>query len=174
MADFNPYQDALGIYGSEDLSNLEDSVFDEFEKGLLSIARHFLSTRDTPALQAWRHAFDIAVECWGEGLGLPAAHKMQKVVSALLRVRETNFVYLDPLEPASRHSITKDETDLMDMLHNMRRVNTSAARDAAEELCGGYCDPHLVRAGLALAQRFSIGAKAADSGSQQVQLRVVS
>lgn len=174
MTRFNPFHDVLDPSAQEACTNLEDSTFDEFEKGMLTVARHFLSTRDTPALQAWRYAYDIAVEQWGESLGFPASYRMQKVVAAVLSVREGDFVYLDPMTPESRYLITKDETHLLAMLHNMRRENTPAARDAVEELCGGFCDPHLVRAGLALAHRFSVGAKAAKPYSKLAQLRIVS
>jgi len=174
MTRFNPSHSTSNSSAADACSNLENSKLDDFEKSMLSVARHFFSTRDTPALQAWRHAYDIAVERWGDGIGLPAAHRMQKHVSAVLHVRKQSFVYLDPLTPEARHAITKDETHLMQMLHNMRRDNTPEARAAAEELCGGFCDPYVVRAGLALAHRFPVGAKTPRPRSKPAQLRVVS
>ena len=41
---------------------------DEFERGLLTVARHFFTSFETPAMQSWGHAFAGADERWGEAI----------------------------------------------------------------------------------------------------------
>ncbi|MEM6890093.1 MAG: hypothetical protein AAF636_18445 [Pseudomonadota bacterium] len=165
--------DIRRLPASSTLYSIENSLLDAFEMGLLSIARHFFATSDTPALQAWRHAYGFAVDEWGETLGLAAAYKLQKVISAIMSARQDKFDYLDPFMPESHHSLTSDEVNLMLMLHYMRREETRLARDAAEKVCLGYCDPHVVRTGLSLAFRFSLGAEKSKRPGQQAGLFVV-
>ncbi|MEP0963969.1 MAG: hypothetical protein ABJQ70_00790 [Roseobacter sp.] len=152
---------------------IADTAFDEFERGLLSITRHFFASFETPAVQSWRFAYGISAERWGESIGFAAAHKLHKVVLATLAARDDAFGFLDPLSPEARLNATADEIQLLKMLHHMRRDQTPLARDAVEQICGGLCDPSLVRAGLSFAQRFSLGSDVARQRPTKSHLRVV-
>lgn len=145
---------------------------DEFETGLLPVLRHFLDSHTCPESQAWRHAYTIAAERWGDAVGLAAAHALQNVVSALLACRSGGIAYSDPLCLDSRELVTAEEAAFLRMLHHMRRDQTALARNAVEELTGGLIDPHVVRAGLSLAHRFSCGAPAGSRAPGRPRLRV--
>ncbi|MEQ3710436.1 MAG: hypothetical protein ABNH38_17630 [Tateyamaria sp.] len=130
--------------------------FDPFEAGVLAVTRHFMTSFDAPNLQAWQAGFKIAVERWGENIGLSAAYSVLKLVKALRDVR-SDFDYHDPLCTDARVWATADEAQLMRMLHHMRRDQTNDARDALDVLTKGRMDPQVIRAGLTLAARFGAG-----------------
>ncbi|MEM9974205.1 MAG: hypothetical protein AAF771_08500 [Pseudomonadota bacterium] len=152
---------------------LEALELDQFDLGLLSLTRHFLSTFATPAVQSWGHAYSIAVERWGETVGLSVAHALQKVLRAVLEARENPVTHHDPFSPEARLYATSDEESLLRMLRNMRRDETAKARDAVEELTGGVMDPHVIRAGLAFATRFSDGYQRTNPSQARPALRVI-
>lgn len=135
---------------------VEQLGFDPFEAGVLAITRHFMTSFDAPHLQAWQTGFAVAVERWGQDIGLNAAYAVLKLVQALRRARY-DFEYNDPLCTNARVWVTADEARLMRMLHHMRRDQTNDARDALDKLTKGRMDPHVIRAGLALAARFGAG-----------------
>lgn len=153
---------------------IEALDFDEFELGLLPLMRHFLASFETPALQSWGLAYAIAVERWGETIGLTVAHRLQKVIRAVLEARNHSVSFHDPLTPASREFATRDEVSLLLMLRHMRRDETAEARDAVYEISSGKMDPRVIRAGLAFASRFSCGVRSQNAPSAQPVLRVVS
>lgn len=149
--------------------------FDDFERGVLAIARHLLTSLSDPDTQAWRHAFAIAVERLGETQGLAAAHHMSKLLHSLGQSLPESIQFNDPLCPKAREHVTLDELSLLQMLHHMRRDNTPAARDAVDRLTGGRMDPHVIRSGLALAHRFPSGeGRDRAKAPTQPQLRIVS
>ncbi|GGX37527.1 hypothetical protein GCM10007385_00080 [Tateyamaria omphalii] len=129
---------------------------DEFERGLLAVSRYFFLCRAEPDRQAWQVAFSVAVERWGPDIGLPVAFAASKLVRALADLRP-DFDSLDPFETEARTRVSSDEAMMMRMLHHMRRDQTSDARDAVDALTRGWMDPHVIRAGLALASRFAAG-----------------
>lgn len=128
--------------------------YDAFELGLLPVLRHLLVNYQRPETQSWIRAQTIAVERWGETVGLAACHRMQGVIRCLWDVREGKIAFMDPLDLKQRGYVTEDEETCLWMLHYMRRDNTAKARDAVERLTHGLMDPHLVREGLKLAARF--------------------
>ncbi|MEL6100875.1 MAG: hypothetical protein AAFR68_06115 [Pseudomonadota bacterium] len=130
--------------------------FDSFECGVLSVARYFLSSFDAPVQQGWQMAFGIAVERWGQEIGLPAAFAILKLVRSICDVR-ANFIYQDPSCPLARARVSQDEVLMMRMLHHMRREETSDARNCVDALTCGLMDPHVIRAGLTVATRFGGG-----------------
>lgn len=139
---------------------LSDLTADEFEIGLVAVMRHFLMARQQPDSQAWEIAFQIAVERWGDEIGLAAAFKSSALIRAVLKARDAAFDYCDPLDMDQRSLASDDEVLLIRMIHHMRRDNTAASRDAVEQLALGRMDPDLIRAGLALAHRFPAGVSA--------------
>ena len=147
---------------------------DSFERGLLAIARHFLSAFEDPKSQAWQHGYTVAVERWGETIGFPAAHAMSKLIRALLRGRADGISFFDPLCVEARTRVSADEALLMKMLHHMRRDQTARARDALGALTGSRMSPDLIRASLTFSNSYAtnIGYR---SGSVHAQtpLRVV-
>lgn len=127
--------------------------FDAFELGLLPVIRHLLTTFANPDSQAWVRAQTIAVERWGETVGLATCHRLQALLRSLRDCRN-DLCVIDPLDIDQRSRVTADEETCLWMLHYMRRDNTPKARDAVERLTNGYMDPHLVREGLKFAARF--------------------
>ncbi|MEL6467973.1 MAG: hypothetical protein AAFQ58_23670, partial [Pseudomonadota bacterium] len=137
--------------------NLEHLGFDDCERGLLAVARYFFLARSSPEQQSWQVAFSVSVERWGSDIGLPIAFAMSKLVRSVADVR-TDFFSCDPFDDDARGRASFDEAVLMRMLHHMRREQTPDARDAVEVLTRGLMDPHVIRAGLAVAARFGCGA----------------
>lgn len=145
--------------------------FDGFETGLLPVLRQFLLSYETPDSQAWQRAYMVAAERWGEAIGLPAAQALMKLLRAVLDSRDGQFSFTDPFDLEFRGTVTPDEAALLRMLHHMRRDQTSGAREAVADVTGGQRDPHVIRAGLAFAHRFSAGQAAARP--ETPRLRVV-
>ncbi|WP_120631295.1 hypothetical protein [Ruegeria sp. EL01] len=147
--------------------------FDDFERGLLPVMRHFILSFTTPTTQAWQHAYSVAIEKWGQDQGLNLAHLVFKVIKATLHCRADGLAFNDPLSVEDRLEITCDERALLKMLHHMRRDETPAARDAVGQVTGGYPDAHLVQAGLTLASRFPTSGECQGQPSRRPVLRVV-
>ena len=156
-----------------DSVRFETLEFDEFERGLLPVARHVLTSFETPELHLWGRAYSEAVEHWGETLGLAVAHRLQKVVRAVLDARDGSLSFYDPRDPASQDHATQDEVTLLRMLRHMRRDEAVPARDAAIALANGKMDPYILRAGLAFADRFSCGTPGQARNGKPPVLRVV-
>ncbi len=146
---------------------------DDFEIGLLSVIRHLNVGLDLADPMAWRRAYEIASERWGDAIGLPAAHALMKLMMAVHDCREDAFQTRDPLCLKDRECITDDEVHLIAMLHYMRRDRTAAAREAVEDVTQGLMDPHVIRAGLAFAHRFSAGQGTDTSSSRAPKLTIV-
>ena len=132
---------------------------DMFEKELLCVVRYFLSSFEAPDSQLWHQGFAVAVEKWGEPMGLPIAFATSKLVRAVLRCRDGGMFFHDPLDLETRTMVSDDEAYLLTMLHHMRRDETSAARAAVDALTHGQMDPDVIRSGLSFAARFSYGAQ---------------
>ncbi|KIC11547.1 hypothetical protein RA19_05780 [Leisingera sp. ANG-M1] len=145
--------------------------FDGFEEGLLPVLRQFLLSYEQPDSRAWQHAYAVAAERWGEAVGLPVAQSLMKLVRAVLERREDKFRFIDSLDMEQRGMVTGDEAALLRMLHHMRRDQTAQAREAVADVTCGLMEPHVIRAGLAFASRFSAG-QAAGRG-EAPRLRVV-
>ena len=95
---------------------------DEFERGVLAVLRRFLTTHSDPGTQCWDQAYLIAVEKWGESVGLEAAHALSQYANAVLRFRAGTFEFHDPLDPDMRDFVTEDEALLIAVLHYMCRL----------------------------------------------------
>lgn len=147
--------------------------FDEFELGLLAVARHLVLSFSEPERQSWQVAFRIAEERWGETLGLAATHLTLKLVRAVLRTRSATFACHDPQDLEARAHMTGDEQSLLRMVHYMRRDQTAPARDALAVLTHGHMDPDVIRAGLGLAARFAKGATGVRAVAPRPILRAV-
>jgi len=152
---------------------LEHLGLDTFERSCLPILRHFCEAHANPNTQAWHRAFILAVECWGETLGLAAAHLLSKYMRAVLKARADGFSFQDPLDIDKRGFVTEDEAHLLTVLHHMRRDQTGSARDAVADLTLGQMDPYVIRAGLTFAARFSKGAPVNNHAQKGAALRVV-
>ncbi|MEO1109369.1 MAG: hypothetical protein AAFX90_15755 [Pseudomonadota bacterium] len=147
--------------------------FDDFERGLLPVMRHFIQSFAEPDTQSWQFAYSTAIERWGVDQGLTLAHLVYKIIKATLYSRPYGLAFNDPLCVESRNHFTSDELALMRMLHHMRRDETPAARDAAGLLSGGYPDAHVVQAGLTLANRFPTDGERREHIKRRPILRVV-
>lgn len=161
-------------YTTPPTRRLSDLHADGFEIGLMAVMRHFLMARQRPDSQAWEHAFQVAVERWGDEIGLAAAFKASAIIRAVLKTRKGSFDYCDPLDPDQRGQVAQDEILLIRMIHHMRRDNTTAARDAVDQLAHGRMDPDLIRAGLALAHRFPAGITAPNPQGRATKRPVLS
>lgn len=130
---------------------------DAFERSLLPVIRHFLTTLDGSEPKGWHRAYSIAAENWSETLGLSVAHHLQKLLHAVTDCRPDDIDYRDPLCPEARLTVTEDEQFLIEMLHHMRRDQTAQARVCVDYLTRGRMDPDVIRGGLRFASRFSLG-----------------
>jgi len=136
---------------------LETVGCDDFEIGLLPVLRHLCVSAESADPKNWGRAFDIAVERFGEAIGLPAAHGLNKAVLALFACRDGGPDVNDPLCPDAKRDITDDEVQFLSMIHHMRRDNSAAARSAVAFVTRGRMDPALIRSGLTFANRFPAG-----------------
>lgn len=136
---------------------LETVGCDDFEIGLLPVLRHLCISAESADPKSWVRAFDIAVERFGEAIGLPSARGLNKIVLALFACRAGGPEVKDPLCPKAKRDITDDEVQLLSMIHHMRRDNSAAARSAVAFVARGRMDPQLIRAGLTFANRFPAG-----------------
>lgn len=155
------------------LQRIKHLGLDEFERGVLHIARYFLEAHEAPETQSWHRAFLIAVECWGEPVGLSAAHALSKYAKAILRFRSDGLVFHDPLSEDAREFATDDEALTMAVLHYMRRDQTNYARDAVAALTHGQMDPDVIRTALSFANRFSAGEQPRRPQGRTPELRLV-
>ena len=142
---------------SEVLRPLSVLGADDFEKSLLIIARSLLHAHSEPETHAWQHAFTIAAERFGDVVGPSAAYFMSKYIAALLKCRPEGVSYQEPVEEGDRHLVSESEFQIIGVIHHMRRDRTNHARDAVADLTCGRMDPHFIRAGLELANRFPAG-----------------
>ncbi|NVO56332.1 hypothetical protein HW561_11080 [Rhodobacteraceae bacterium B1Z28] len=147
--------------------------FDDFERGLLPVMRHFILSFAEPETLAWQQAYSIAIERWGQDQGLNLAHLVFKIVKATLHCRPEGLAFNDPLCVDYRLEVTCDERALLKMVHHMRRDETPAARDAVGQITGGYPDAHLIQAGLTLANRFPTGSAPRNQPPRRPVLRVI-
>lgn len=136
---------------------LETVGCDDFEIGLLPVLRHLCVSTESADPKSWARAFDIAVERFGETIGLPATHGLNKIVLALFACHAGGPEVKDPLCPKAKRDITDDEVQLLSMIHHMRRDNSAAARSAVAFVARGRLDPLLIRTGLTFANRFPAG-----------------
>lgn len=135
---------------------------DDFEQSLLPIARHLWQAQEGRSVDAWPRAFHTASERWGETIGLALAHHLSKLIRAVADCRDC-FAHHDPLSLSERSSLTDDEEQFFWMVHHMRRDQTPEAREAVLRITQGTMDPHVIRAGLSFAARFSCGSQRAEN-----------
>lgn len=173
MTSGDTLRDSRALDLHADSVRLNTLEFDEFECGLLPVARHFLTSFEQPERHLWARAYGAAAERWGETIGLAVAQRLQKVIRAVLDVREGSVSFHDPGDPLARDHATADEVALLSMLRHMRRDEAIPARDAALALAGGRMDPFVIRAGLSFADRFSCGARGQARDGTPPALRVV-
>lgn len=158
---------------NDNLTPVSNLSFDEFELGLLAVARHLSKSYEVPEGQSWQHAYVIAVERWGEQIGLSVAYSLMKVMRAVCRCRPGGLAVQDPLCCEARIFATEDEIALIGMLHHMRRDQTPDARNAVQTLAFGRNDPSVIHAGLSFANRFSLGKRKATNSSEKHALYIV-
>ena len=130
---------------------------DTFEEGLLPVLRHLTFGLRDGCPRAPYRAQKIAAERWGEAIGLPVAHYMTALLSALLDCRSDGFQTHDPFALETRDTVTEDEALVLTLIHQMRRDQTPKARETVLQLSAGTMDPHVIRAGLSFAARFPAG-----------------
>lgn len=132
---------------------LSDLPYDDFEKGLLAILRYL----QDPNTDSWKRAFVIAVERWGESTGLSVAYLMVRLVDKVQASRMVPMQVNDPLDTSLREWLTVDELMFLEMIHHMRRDNTSRARSAVDRVTGGLRDAGVIQSALRMAHRYPVG-----------------
>jgi hypothetical protein len=118
---------------------------------LLPVFRHHLAALHGNHPLAWRMAFSLAEQRWGEGLGLAVAHRSQVFLSALIACRIVPLHCLAPLDIDERQNLTEDEAILRSILSAMRDDDTSQARHLIARVANNRVTAETVRAGLSLA-----------------------
>ncbi len=127
------------------------TTLDPVNAAMLPILRYHLTALQGNDPLAWRHAFSVSVECWGEGRGLALAHRAQVFLSALLACRPVPLDITDPFNLDRRAFLTDDEQLLMHLISAMRKEDAPCARDILSLLSGGHVTAAVVQAGLSLA-----------------------
>lgn len=152
------------------------SGLDEFEVGLLAVARHFIISFAAPDTQSWAVALAIASERWGISQGARAAVSMLTVIDAMRRARRSMFHFSDPHCPTCRDFMTPNERHLMQMIHTIRAGRVGDAQTEAMLLCEGAETTAVLQAAWGLAGLFpseNPDAKAMHTGqNERVTLRV--
>ncbi|MFY0616398.1 hypothetical protein [Shimia sp.] len=156
-----------------DLETLHRIGCDDFEVGLLPVFRHITLSILEADPKAWSRAYDLAVERYGEAIGLPAALGLHKIALCLLNCREDGPALQDPLCPEAKQFVTDDEVQVISMVHHMRRDNASAARSAVAFVTHGRMDPDLIRTALSFAHRFPAGVRRLSKSETRPRLSVV-
>ena len=124
---------------------------DPVDAALLPVIRHHLAALQGENPLAWRQAFAIAEQQWGEGRGLALAHRSQVFLSALLSCRNVPIRCIDPLNIDERHTLTEDERLIMNAVSAMRSDDAPQARQLIALLTGGRLTAVIIQAGLSLA-----------------------
>ena len=163
----------ISAAAQESVRRVEELKLDPFELGLLAVCRQFLAAFDAPELHAWQHAYEIAIQRWGETVGFPAAHGLLNLLKTLLRRRPDGFAFQDPLCVEKRLIATADEAALMRMIHFMRRDQTPQARECMEALLLGRRDVDVIHAGLSFAARFPAGVEGTQASRSTPKFCVV-
>jgi len=138
---------------SADAIPVETLGLDDFETGLLSVLRHFLTAYARPETQAWQFAFSVAAERWGSARGPQIAMGLLPVLQSLRGARRGPFDFANPLCETCRTYVTGTEAAFMTMLQAMRRDRSDQARPAVLALTEGTMDPGLIQAALAFSAR---------------------
>ncbi len=121
------------------------------EAAVLPVIRHHVSALQGDTPLAWRLAFGIAEQRWGEGRGLAIAHRCQVFLSALIASRRLPLSTHDPFDIDMRDSLTEDEQTIISILSAMRVDDTPSARQKLAALVDGPLSSTTVQAGLSLA-----------------------
>ena len=127
------------------------TALDHVNAALLPLIRHHLSALQGSNPLAWRHAFQIATERWGEARGLALANRTQLFLSALLACRPVPLDATDPFDLEKRAALTDDEAILMAIMTAMRIDDTNHARSLMTQITGGRITAAAVQTGLSLA-----------------------
>jgi hypothetical protein len=145
---------------------VRDLGLDAFETGVLAVLRHLSAGFAAPDGQAWRSAFAIASERWGQVQGPMLVTGLLPILYALADARRAPFRAMDPLSLTARLRATPDEVRLLRLLAAMRRDATAAARCEVAALAEGRNDPALIAAALTFASRHAI--RATHPGQQRL------
>ncbi|MFP7675192.1 hypothetical protein ACG74X_17730 [Marivita sp. S0852] len=129
-----------------------DDLNDPVDRALLPILRHAVYAFTCPERCAWRSAYMIAAERWGEPRGLALAHATIDLVSAVLS-KDITLEIQDPLDVQQRSEVTEQEHQILLMVRFMRQQDKANARNVMMQLCDGHIYAAVVRAALALASR---------------------
>lgn len=161
------------VLSSDTSMTTENLEIDDFEFGLLTVARYFLDGLRTNSAENWQNAYTNASGRWGEHIGLPAALYLWPLLRSVLKCKRDVFLFHDPRINEMQSFITEDESLLVRAIHHMRRDQTPHARQAVLELCDGVIDPDTVKAGLVLSARFAIDPQNVRIPNQKPRLQLV-
>lgn len=141
---------------SEALKPVADLPIDDFEAALLPLLRHFTLALSGESSRGWTIAYGLAAERWGAPIGLPVAHEIAKLVTALEETRGSLPRVQNPLCMDARLLATLDEEYLLLMIHHMRRDETANARDVVWALTKGHTLAAFIRQALSFAAKHSL------------------
>lgn len=114
-----------------------DAGYDQIEKGLLTIFRHFFQTFAVPEQQGWMIAFQSAYKSFPGGQAADIGVGAFSVVQAMRSARRTGFWFSNPDCPVCSAVLCTDERQLMEALVATRRGQRSRAHAHALLLCEG-------------------------------------
>jgi len=125
-------QSASGCAGDTTLAEL-----DEFELGVLKIARHFFQAFARPESHAWLDAFHEAERTFPAPFGATIAHAVVIAINAFRISRRRFFQFDKPNSPFGGRTLTDCERYFILVLHHIRRRDWISARAQALYLCEG-------------------------------------
>ncbi|MBO6791998.1 MAG: hypothetical protein JJ894_15840 [Dinoroseobacter sp.] len=147
---------------------------DPFEESLVPVIRRLVRTLGKQDAIGCCQAYDRAIEKWGDPIGLSIAHLLQKLITELTKCRGAPLACFYPRERAELVFVSYEESNLLKMLHHLRREDFNAANQQAEELMFGRRAPKVIRAASTFAQRYKAAPKPLKKGERhRVRLSIV-
>lgn len=113
------------------------SALDDFERDVLTIARHFFEAFARPEGHAWVDAFGEAERTFPMPFGASIAHAVLIAINALRTSRRRTFLFERPGSLAAAFTLTDTERYFIRILHDIRRGDRASARAHALFLCEG-------------------------------------
>jgi len=117
------------------LSQLDS--LDDFERNVLTIARHFFEAFAEPSRHSWIDAFGAAERAFPVPFGASIAHAILIAIIAMRVSRRHTFVFERPEGLAAAFTLTDTERYFIKTLHDIRRGDRASARAHALFLCEG-------------------------------------
>lgn len=147
---------------------------DTFERQLVPVLRRLVRTYQKKDTLAFFRTYDRAVQLWGEPIGLSIVHLLQKLILEFTKCRGEPLECFFPSDRTQLDVVSRDEYNLIAMLHHMRRNEIKSACQFADDLANGSASSKALQQSLNFSKRFNGCTKTPTSRSRaRVRLKVV-